>query len=179
MQPIRRLEHWLRSHQQDLFTLQDFRALFPDLTDNAFKLVLSRAVKQKILLRPCRGIYFFPDKARKDGHLLYRIATHLRPNHLLYLSLESALSDAGVISQIPISHITVMTKGRRQNITCDLIGTIEFVHTKRDIHTLSDELIYDERIGMWRASVQLALQDMKFARRNLDLINWDVANELV
>ena len=42
-----------------------------------------------------------------------------------------------------------------------------------------DQLVYDADCRLWRASVPLALKDMKRARRNRDLIDWDVVNELI
>ena len=48
-----------------------------------------------------------------------------------YTSLESALSEYGAISQIPIDRITVMTTGRKAEIRTPC-GTIEFTHTSRN-----------------------------------------------
>jgi hypothetical protein len=44
---------------------------------------------------------------------------------------------------------------------------------------LSEALSYDPRCRLWRASVAQALDDMRDARRNLDLIDWNAAHELV
>jgi predicted transcriptional regulator of viral defense system len=60
MQPIKILSNWLQQNANDahyLFSLPDLRALFPDLTDLAFKTLLSRAVRSEYLERVCRGLY--------------------------------------------------------------------------------------------------------------------------
>lgn len=43
---------------------------------------------------------------------------------LNYISLESALSDAGVISQIPINRVTLMSSGRTATISCGQLGSL-------------------------------------------------------
>jgi len=59
-----------------------------------------------------------------------------------------------------------------------LAAIIEFIHTARRPEQLAPQLSFDERCRLWRASVPLALQDMKRCRRPLDLIDWSVAGEL-
>jgi predicted transcriptional regulator of viral defense system len=45
--------------------LADVEALVPDLGHQAFKMVVSRAVKQGILHRACHGLYLFEGAARR------------------------------------------------------------------------------------------------------------------
>jgi len=182
MQPIKQFSQWLTQYadnQHYLFKLQDLRALFPNLTDNAFKTLLSRAVNALPLVRLCRGLYLVESAMPKDGLLLFHAAAMLRRDAFNYISLETALSDAGVISQIPINWITLMSSGRSSVISCGQYGTIEFVHTSQKANHLINELTYDNDCGMWRASVRLALRDMKATHRDCDLIDWDIANEFI
>jgi hypothetical protein len=58
-------------------------------------------------------------------------------------------------------------------------GTIEFVHTRRKAVDLAGELSYDTRYGLWRASLSLALTDMKYTGRDTGLINPESINELI
>ena len=105
MQPIKMLSQWLvnnTNHEHYLFTLFDMRSLFPQLSDSAFKTLMSRAVRSELLTRLCRGIYLYKSALPKDGLLLYHIAALLRADNFNYISLETVLSDAGVISQIPL-----------------------------------------------------------------------------
>lgn len=47
-----------------------------------------------------------------------------------YVSLESALSEYGLIAQIPIDRLTIMTTGRSSTYKTSF-GIIEYTHTKR------------------------------------------------
>jgi len=111
--------------------------------------------------------------------LLFHAAARLRADAFSYISLETALSDAGVISQIPINWISLMSSGRSNTIRCGNWGTIEFVHTAKTPDAVASRLHYDSRCHLWRASVDLALQDMRATRRNMDLIDWSAVNEPV
>lgn len=182
MQPIKILIQWLQrriNSENYLFSLQDLRALFPDLSDVAFKTLLSRSVKLGHLERVCRGLYTFKKAEHSNGLLLFHAAAYLRSNTFNYISLETALSDAGIISQIPINYISIMSSGRSNKIMCGHFGTIEFIHTIRKPADIMDSLTYDPNCRLWRASNRLACSDMKRVHRNCDLIDWDTANELI
>ncbi len=182
MQPMKTLLAWLEqnvSEKHYLFSLQDLRALYPDLSEEAFKTLLSRTVKLGLLKRVCRSIYTYKSSTYSNGLLLFHTASHLRSNQFNYISLETALSDAGIISQIPINYISLMSSGRSNKISCGTFGTIEFIHTAQKPEDIRDNLIYDADCRLWRATSKLALRDMKRTSRNCDLIDWDVANELI
>ena len=182
MQPMTILIDWLQ-HNADrehyLFSLQDLRALCPDLSEPAFKTLLSRTARAGYLKRVCRGVYAYEKFISPQGTLLFHTAALLRSHEFNYISLETVLSDAGVISQIPINWISIMSSGRSNIISCGKFGTIEFVHTNQKPSVIQDQLIYDTSCGLWRASVKLALRDMKRTNRNCDLINWEMADELI
>lgn len=182
MQPMKYLTKWLTENAGSthyLFLLQDLRPLLPELSDTAFKTLLSRAVRAGLLVRLCRGLYLYEKVMPKDGLLLFHAAAMLRASEFNYISLETALSDAGVISQIPMNWITIMSSGRSNKINCGRYGTIEFVHTNQQPRELLNQLKYDNRCGIWRADVPLAIRDMKAAHRSCDLIDWDIANEFI
>lgn len=182
MQPMRYLSQWLSENADNhhyLFTLRDLRPLFTELSDATFKTLLSRAVSSKLLMRLCRGLYLYQKALPNDGLILFHAIAILRADEFNYISLETALSDAGVISQIPMSWITIMSSGRSNTISCGNYGTIEFVHTNQKPAELRRNLTYDHERGMWRANVALAIRDMKATHRNTDLIDWDIANELI
>ena len=100
-------------------------------------------------------------------------------NKFNYISLETVLSDAGVISQIPLNWISIMSSGRSSIISCGEFGTIEYVHTRQALKLLIPQLTYDHSCGLWRANVHLAIRDMKATRRNCDLIDWSIVNEFI
>jgi predicted transcriptional regulator of viral defense system len=182
MQPIKQLAHVLADLADDehhLFTLADLRGALPGYTSGAFRALVSRAEKNGLLRRVCRGLYLYPRVNHDQGLILYHAAARLRAGEFNYISLESALSDAGVISQIPMHWVTLMSSGRSQIMACGDFGTIEFIHTTKTATDLADRLTYDPRCHLWRATVTLAIQDMKATKRNLDLIDWDVVREFV
>lgn len=182
MQNIKLMRNLLfdRSNKEHyLFAQHSLRALYPSLSDSAYRVLLSRAVASGLLTRVCREIYLFQRNLPKDGLLLFHIAALLRANEFNYISLETVLSDAGVISQIPVNWVSILSSGRSNQINCGEFGTIEFIHTRQKPVDVAQQLHYDTRYGLWRASVALALKDMRRMRRNCDLINWEIANELI
>ncbi|GAB6393667.1 MAG: type IV toxin-antitoxin system AbiEi family antitoxin domain-containing protein [Treponematales bacterium] len=160
-----------------LFTPADFYQVFPDMGMSALGMLLSRAVKGGLLRRVCKGVYLYSKAGYSRGFELYHTAALLRADTFCYLSLESVLSETGVISQIPQAWITVITGGRRGVVDCGPWGHIEFVHATHFPAGFEQELCYDPRCRLWRASVFLALRDMRRMRRPLDLIDWDAARE--
>jgi hypothetical protein len=131
------------------------------------------------LVRICRGVYLLPESTLRGSELLGRTAARLRADRFNYLSLESVLSSAGLIAQIPIDRITVMSSGRSNTISCGVFGTIEFVHTRKTAAELAPYLSYDRHHCLWRGSVQLALRDMRDTRRDTGLTRWEDVNEPV
>jgi len=182
MQPIRQLARILENladNKHYLFSLQDLRAAIPKQSLASFKALIGRALKNGLLKRVCRGIYLYPKVDYPSGLLLYHTAARLRAHEFNYISLESTLSDAGVISQIPLNWITLISSGRSYIIDCGRFGHIEFIHTKRSPESVASQLNYDPRCRLWRASVALALKDMALTRRNMDLVDMELAHELI
>jgi predicted transcriptional regulator of viral defense system len=182
MQPMKYLVNWLDQHANNehyLFRLQDLRALCPDLSCSTFKTLLSRTARAGYLNRVCRGLYIYKRAISPSGLVLFHAAALLRADEFNYISLETALSDAGVISQIPMNWIAIMSSGRSNIVSCGEYGTIEFVHTSQKPDQIMNQLSYDADCRLWRATVPLALRDMKATHRNCDLIDWDIANEFI
>lgn len=168
-----------------IFSLSDLIAVLPTSgetsTDDASRMavILSRCVKAGTLRRVCRGIYYFPVHGYQTENILFHAAARLRADELNYQSLETVLSEAGLISQIPINFITLMSSGRSHIIDCGDYGKIEFVHTDQKSAVIKDELIYDPERRLWRASVKQALRDSKVTGRSRDLINMKEAYEFI
>lgn len=182
MNHLKNLSLWLDANNNKnhfLFTLSDFRGLFPDLSKSNFKTTISRATSKKILTKVCRNIYTYEKNIPQDGLFLFHVAALMRANNFNYISLETTLSENGIISQIPINWISIMSSGRSNIISCSKFGTIEFVHTKQTPIEIMQHLFYDSRCGLWKADVELALKDMRRTNRNCDLIDWDIANEFI
>ena len=169
----------LANAQHCLFASQDLRALLPQATDAAFKTLLSRLVAQGLLTRLCRGLYVY-EKAKPDSSLLlFHAAARLRADAFNYISLETALSAAGLISQQPMQWVSIMSSGRSSVVRCGRWGTIEFVHTDQKPVDIAAQLQYDSACHLWRASTAQAMRDMRVTRRSLDLIDGSNLHEPV
>ncbi|MBX7207268.1 MAG: hypothetical protein K1X78_03060 [Verrucomicrobiaceae bacterium] len=180
MQPLRQLEQALRmlaDRDHCVFAPSDLAAAVPGCGQLA--VLLSRATKAGVLKRVCRGIYLYSVPDYPAGSVLFHAAARLRAGDFNYLSLETVLSDAGVISQVPMNWISLMTSGRSHVVDCGDYGHIEFVHTAQLPDDVSGELTYDRDRHLWRASVRQALRDMKATRRSMELVDEEVARELV
>ena len=182
MQPIKQLAQILENLADDehyLFSLRDLSATIPGQSSATFKALIGRAEKNGLLRRICRGLYLYTKVNYPAGLILFHAAARLRAHEFNYISLESALSDAGVISQIPMNWITLMSSGRSYIVDCGAFGHIEFIHTKKSLNSVVSQIDYDPHCRLWRASVGLALRDMMLARRNTDLVDWEVAHEFI
>ncbi len=180
MTPSKRLGTVLESladSERYLFTPSDLQGIFPGRRD--LSVVLSRAQASGLLRRVCRGVYLYPRVAYPKGRVLHHAAARLRAGYFNYISLESALSDAGVISQVPMGWLTLMSSGRSHVVDCGEFGRMEFVHTARGPGQVAGELVYDADCRLWRATVKLAMRDMRATRRSLDLVDPEVLRELV
>ena len=180
MQPLKKISQVLEAladREHCIFAPADLAAVLPGCRQ--MPVLLSRATKAGVLKRICRGIYLYPKTDYPAGHLLFHAAARLRAEAFNYISLETALSDAGVISQVPMNWITLLSSGRSHVVDCGDFGHIEFVHTAQRPEDLSGELSYDADCHLWRASVRQALRDIKTTRRSMDLVDKEVAHELV
>ncbi len=180
MQPLKQLAQTLRSladREHCVFSASDLAAAVPECRH--LPGLLSRATKAGLLKRVCRGIYLYPVPDYPTGHILFHAAARLRAGEFNYISLETVLSDAGVISQVLMNWICIMTSGRSHVVDCGDYGHIEFVHTAQRPDDVSAELTYDPDRHLWRASVRQALRDMKATRRSLDLVDEEVVHELI
>jgi predicted transcriptional regulator of viral defense system len=152
-----------------VFTPRDLAKIFHEDNPRTFNAGLNRLVKDGVLTRAIRGVYVYNHARSKDSYTLERIVLALRRGEYSYLSLESALSAYGVISQIPIGRITVMTTGRSEEHKTPY-GVIEFTHTKRP----PEQILQDTYIGdspLRQATLKTAVRDLHRVGRNTHLIN--------
>lgn len=167
---VKTLADW-SSRGKHVFTRGDLRVLFHEDREDAFNEGLRRLVRSGLLLRIINGIYVYPLGERDRGKLLEAVASECRRMEQVYISLESALSMYGIISQIPIDTLTVMTTGRKGRIETPW-GTIEFTHTARPLEEIIASTVPTD--GPLRlASPQAALRDLCRVGRNTHLIQED------
>lgn len=158
-----------------IFTNSDLAKIFHESSSRAVRAGIQRLVEANILVRACKGIYINNLAQSKRSDLLERLATTIRRGEYNYLSLESALSEYGVISQIPIDRLTVMTTGRKGEYKTPF-GTIEFTHTKRSVN---DILEHTETIDrpLRLATKRAAYRDLKRVGRNTHLVEEAMLDE--
>jgi predicted transcriptional regulator of viral defense system len=158
-----------------VFTIPDLRVLFPDDREDALSEALRRLVKDGILIRAAKGIYVYAHGDQDRQRILERVGSAFRRGEQIYISLESALSLYGVISQVPIDHLTLMTTGKKGRLRTPW-GTIEMTHTARDVTDVVTSTVKTD--GPLRlASPATALRDLRRVGRNLHLIDMDEFQE--
>lgn len=166
----------LDQYRKFVFLYHDIKKLFPNESRSAFNASLARLVKDGLIIHVATGVYLNPNAKSTDVHVIEHIAKALRRGFYNYISLESMLSEYGVISQIPVSRLTVMTTGRR-GLYHTPYGTIEFTHTKRAIPEILKSIIRDEQRPLRLATKMTAIRDLKRVGRNTHLLNEDEADE--
>lgn len=155
-----------------IFTNRDLSKLFPEDSFKTFNEGLNRLVKSGILKRACRNIYVNEDARQFDSYAIEHIAKTLRRGEYNYVSLESMLSEYGIISQIPMDRITLMTTGRK-GIYNTAYGVIEFTHTKRTVKDILNNTTTINERPLRMATKQAALRDLKRVGRNISLVHMD------
>jgi len=153
-----------------VFTKHDLVKLFPQDTAKTLNEGLGRLVKAGWLKRACRGVYVNEYAQCFDSYVVEHIAKALRRSAYNYVSLESALSEYGLISQIPIDRLTVMTTGREGTYQTPY-GVIEFTHTKRKVIHILDCIQSIPGRPLRLATEETAVRDLKRVGRNLHLLH--------
>lgn len=166
---LRVLDEQDRDNQVWLFTLPMFRLLFPQESDNALKMSLRRHVKSGLLKKVAKGLYANERAASSLVDRLPALVPWLRPMEFNYVSKENRLSELGLISQLPLNYLAMMTKGSSRKFnTC--YGVVDFTHTERDINFILDHTEFDPDRGLWLADATLALKDLYRSGRNIELV---------
>jgi predicted transcriptional regulator of viral defense system len=153
-----------------VFAKRDLEKMFPEEGEKAMEKSLARMVSDGLLVRAAKGVYVNPAAASKHGRIIEDVAKALRPGCFSYVSLESMLSEYGVISQIPIDRITVMTTGRN-GVYRTPYGTVEFTHTKRGPADIIERTEAVEGRPLRIAKKDAALRDLRRVGRNVGMLD--------
>lgn len=156
-------------HQRFLFSTADLSFIFPEDQPKTLEKSINRLIKSGVLERLTKGLYLFSYAKNKAPYFIESIALMLRRYEYSYVSLESALSEYGLISQVPLGHLTVMTSGRSGLYTTPY-GKIEFTHSDRTFSDLDKRCTVIDGRPLPMATEESALSDLKRVGRNLSMV---------
>lgn len=160
-----------------LYSTNDLRVLFPGENPKTLEKSVERMLSAELLLRVVRGLYAYNLAVPyHQPWVIEDVAKKLRPQSFNYLSLESALSEWGVISQVPLGCLTVMTTGS-SGLHKTPFGTIEFTHTKQSIFTVVGSATVSGQRPLPIATKKAAVRDLLRVGRNVNMIDWDEVDE--
>ena len=114
----------LGGSKKSYFTMAEL-SNYLNIKKTTLKVVLSRLIKQKKIIRLVRGYYSLSQKTPD----LEQFAVEL--NYPSYISLEYALAISGILSQVPAG-ITLITAKR--SVAYNVMGTmLEYTHLKSNL----------------------------------------------
>lgn len=159
------------------FGLQDLRLWTKKQeTDDALRKSLKRHTKIGLFKKVWENIYIngLNNPYDNDAFSHYQLSSALRPREYTWESLESRLSQLGVISQIP-NRLTFMTTGK-SGVVETILGTFEFSHVPDEY--LPDIRLFSET-GILHATAKQAWKDLQYINRNLDLVDMERLEEAI
>lgn len=147
-----------RNSQVWLYTPAMFRILFPEETENSLKMSLRRHVQSGLMKKVKNGLYANERAQCAPPDKLPALVAHLKPGEINYVSKHNRLSELGMIAQMPLNSLAVMTSGTSHTFhTC--YGIVTFTHTQRPIEFILDHTALDYETGLLVADRELALKD--------------------
>lgn len=162
-----------------VFLFEDICKMFPNEDRKRVREDLARFASSEnpFIIRACRGVYV--NAMVHLGDILEEIASVLRKDHYTYLSNESVLSSYGVISQIPMGSITVMTTGREGNIRT-AFGNIEFTTTRSSPMEIMAS-VHAPKAGslLPRANLRRAVRDFMITQRDRNQLDEAALHEVL
>jgi len=162
------LSDWDR-RSRNVYTKRDLAKLFREPTGDTLNETIKRLVTRKLLIRAARGVYVYALSSNLGPTTIEDVAEALRRGEYNFESLESALSQWGAISQVPIDRITVMTTGRKGEFKTPF-GVIEFTHTASSPVEILANVERRDGHPLPIATREYALVNLRRVGRNLDLI---------
>ena len=161
---LRTLDRWDESGLW-AFDIARLKMLFNESPDT-LRTSLMRHAKEGIILRIARGVYVNPRSRHIPPDPLLQLVSFIRPFEFSYESLESVLSEAGWISQIPTCY-TLISTGRTA-VYYTPYGVLDFTHSSTV--PSPQELSYSSSKGIYVATPRRAYEDLRRVNRNLDLV---------
>ena len=147
-----------------LFRTGDFLTLFPKESRENIVQSLHRHCQYGLLKSVCRGVYA-NHRARSRNRDVFALSRFLRPSNFVYLSREVRLQQLGLITQVYVDYLSLMTDGREQTFNTPY-GMIKYAHTDRNWRSIRKHLIYNPDTGLWEADEELAILDLRRSRND-------------
>lgn len=170
IEAVKVLHHWCVGGRY-LFRLRELGLLFGE-SGNTLKATVRRLVSEGVLERICRDVYKYALTFRDGRSVVGDVAAFLRPGRYTYESFESAASQWGLISQVPM-RVTCATTGAPGEYDTPY-GTIELTHVDRPGAEIVGRIADREpESALPIASRELALDDLLACKRTLELIDWE------
>lgn len=160
------------------FTNGMIRNIFPGEPEENLKKTLSRAVSGRVIERVCRGVYLYTRANSVNAYKLESVAAALRSGKYSYISLETSLSEYGIISQMTLGYLTVMTTGRSQKYTTPH-GIIEFTHTSRSEFEIIRSTYWQDGRPLRMANPETAFEDLRRVGRNIHMVDMETYHEVI
>jgi predicted transcriptional regulator of viral defense system len=165
---IEKLSYWDKQGRY-VYAKRDLAKVFSESIGSTLNATLRRLVSARILTRAAHGVYVYSASSHLDAYTIEVVADTLRRGSYNFVSMESALSDYGLISQIPIDRITVMTTGRRGEYRTPY-GVIEFTHTNRSPMDILENTLLRPPHRLRIATAEFAMANLKRVGRNLNMV---------
>jgi predicted transcriptional regulator of viral defense system len=153
------------------FGIHIFNLFFPNEAKNIRNVSLKRHADNETIIKVCRGFYANPRARSRPSFALPQLAYIIRSREVFYLSYETALSDYGIISQMP-NRLTFATTGRSQTYDTPY-GILEFTHSNRNPATFLEDCTFYNNYGLYYANPKKAVRDALRANRNVGLIDFE------
>lgn len=155
-----------------VFMRADLAKLLGEQSQDTLSATLKRLVKAGVLVRAAHNVYVYAHSGLVGATTLEDIALVLRKGEYVYESYESALSQWGLISQVPIDRITCATTGRSGEYRTPY-GVIEFTHTQQNPLEIVNNIVRRPGHALPIANEKLALVNLRRSGRNIDMVRED------
>ncbi len=168
LQAVSVLADWDR-RKRYVFLKRDLAKIF-DESGKTLDQTLRRLVSANLLERVTHGVYLNALSSRLGATTIEEVALSLRRGKHVFESFESALSQWGRISQVPIDRLTLATTGRK-GIFHTKYGVIEFTHTEAPVAEIVANTVDRPDHAIPIATETYALHGLRRVGRNLDLVD--------
>lgn len=170
IEAVKVLHEWDRRGRY-LFRSRELGMLF-DERGNTLRQTIKRLLADEVLVRVARDAYLYAFM-HTTRSLIGDIAVFLRPGEYTYESLESAASQWGIISQIPLGRVTCVTTGKGGEVRTPY-GVVDYEHSDAVMNELARGAV-DRRPDsvLPIATKQRTLADLISYDRSTELIDWE------